>query len=87
MFPNVLFRCGHRIMEKEDSSREQSQGPPKKMDKGVLTEEQNLGLPGGQIKKLTPQPRIGAFIISAQQDLTIAVYQREFLYLYINKSI
>lgn len=55
--------------ERRISQRSHSQVPSSKMDKGVLTEEQNLGLPDGQTDKLTPQPGQGAISISAQQDL------------------
>ena len=55
MLLDVHLRCGHRMIEKENLFRGQSQGPPRKMDK-VVTEEQNLGLPDGQTEELTPQP-------------------------------
>lgn len=85
---NVHLRCGHRIMEKENSFRGQSQGPTRKMDKGVLTEERNPGLPDGQTEELTPQPGQGAYSIFVQQKfLMIVVPQRGSSYLYINKSI
>lgn len=85
---HVHLRCGHRIMEKENSFRGQSQGPPRKMDKGVLTEEQNLELPDGQTEELTPKPGQGAYSIFVQQIfLMTVVSQRGFSYLYINKSI
>lgn len=69
MFLKVHFTWGHRLMEKEESPKGHSRVPSSEMDKGILTEEQNLGLPDRQTNKLTPQPGQGAISISAQQDL------------------
>lgn len=75
-------------MEKEETPKGQSQKPPNKMDKGVLTEKQNLELPDGQSTSndLIPQPEQGAISISAQQDLMSVVHPRDYSCLYINKS-
>lgn len=75
---NVHFGWGHRMIEKEDSPTGQSQGPAKKRNKGVPPEEQNLGLPDEQIKELSPQPVSEVSSISAQQELMIAIHQRDF---------
>lgn len=65
MLLNVHLRFGHRIMAKENSFRGPNQEPPRKRNKGDLTEEQNVGLPNGQTEEFTLQPRQGAFSISS----------------------
>lgn len=88
MLLNVYLRYGHKLMEKEETPKGQSQKPPNNMDKGVLTEKQNLELPDGQSTSndLIPQPEQGAISISAQQDLMSVVHPRDYSCLYINKS-
>lgn len=75
-------------MEEEETPKGQSQKPPNKMDKGALTEKQNLELPDGQTtsNELIPQPEQRAISISAQQDLMSVVHPRDYSCLDINKS-